>query len=191
MKAKQWLKTFQRALALLPRAERERAADYYAELFADRMEAGEEEESIARELGDPSAAARAVLSESGAGEAAPAARKAGRPGWQKALLACGIGIPAVIAIIALGCIAVALATSGVLLILAGLGGTGSAFLLIAFEGFSGGLLALGGIMLAAAGVGCMLAPPLLLLIRLLFKLCGTVWGGTAALVRGKREGQAK
>ena len=191
MKAKQWLKTFQRALALLPRAERERAADYYAELFADRMEAGEEEESIARELGDPAAAARAVLSESGAGEAAPAARKAGRPGWQKALLACGIGIPAVIAIIALGCIAVALATSGVLLILAGLGGTGSAFLLIAFEGFSGGLLALGGIMLAAAGVGCMLAPPLLLLIRLLFKLCGTVWGGTAALVRGKREGHAK
>ena len=191
MKAKQWLKTFQRALALLPRAERERAADYYAELFADRMEAGEEEESIARELGDPAAAARAVLSESGAGEAAPAARKAGRPGWQKALLACGIGVPAVIAIIALGCIAVALATSGVLLILAGLGGTGSAFLLIAFEGFSGGLLALGGIMLAAAGVGCMLAPPLLLLIRLLFKLCGTVWGGTAALVRGKREGQAK
>lgn len=191
MKAKQWLKTFQRALALLPRAERERAADYYAELFADRMEAGEEEESIARELGDPAAAARAVLSESGAGEAAPAARKAGRPGWQKALLACGIGIPAVIAIIALGCIAVALATSGVLLILAGLGGTGSAFLLIAFEGFSGGLLALGGIMLAAAGVGCMLAPPLLLLIRLLFKLCGTVCGGTAALVRGKREGQAK
>lgn len=191
MKAKQWLKTFQRALALLPRAERERAADYYAELFADRMEAGEEEESIARELGDPAAAARAVLSESGAGEAAPAARKSGRPGWQKALLACGIGIPAVIAIIALGCIAVALATSGVLLILAGLGGTGSAFLLIAFEGFSGGLLALGGIMLAAAGVGCMLAPPLLLLIRLLFKLCDTVWGGTAALVRGKREGQAK
>ena len=191
MKAKQWLKTFQRALALLPRAERERAADYYAELFADRMEAGEEEESIARELGDPAAAARAVLSESGAGEAAPAARKAGRPGWQKALLACGIGIPAVIAIIALGCIAVALATSGVLLILAGLGGTGSAFLLIAFEGFSGGLLALGGIMLAAAGVGCMLAPPLLLLIRLLFKLCGTVWGGTAALVRGKREGPGK
>ena len=191
MKAKQWLKTFQRALALLPRAERERAADYYAELFADRMEAGEEEESIARELGDPAAAARAVLSESGAGEAAPAARKAGRPGWQKALLACGIGIPAVIAIIALGCIAVALATSGVLLILAGLGSTGSAFMLIAFEGFSGGLLALGGIMLAAAGVGCMLAPPLLLLIRLLFKLCGTVWGGTAALVRGKREGQAK
>ena len=191
MKAKQWLKTFQRALALLPRAERERAADYYAELFADRMEAGEEEESIARELGDPAAAARAVLSESGAGEAAPAARKAGRPGWQKALLACGIGIPAVIAIIALGCIAVALATGGGLLILAGLGGTGSAFLLIAFEGFSGGLLALGGIMLAAAGVGCMLAPPLLLLIRLLFKLCGTVWGGTAALVRGKREGQAK
>ena len=137
-----------------------------------------------------------------AGARAPAAGRAGArgrllcralcgPGWQKALLACGIGIPAVIAIIALGCIAVALATSGVLLILAGLGGTGSAFLLIAFEGFSGGLLALGGIMLAAAGVGCMLAPPLLLLIRLLFKLCGTVWGGTAALVRGKREGQAK
>lgn len=191
MKAKQWLKTFQRALALLPRAERERAADYYAELFADRMEAGEEEESIARELGDPAAAARAVLSESGAGETVPTARKAGRPGWQKALLACGIGIPAVIAIIALGCIAVALATSGALLILAGLGGTGSALLLIAFEGFSGGLLAMGGIMLAAAGVSCMLAPPLLLLIRLLFKLCGTVWGGAAALVRGKREGQAK
>lgn len=184
MKAKQWLKTFQRALALLPRAERERAADYYAELFADRMEAGEEEESIARELGDPAAAARAVLSESGAGEAAPAARKAGRPGWQKALLACGIGIPAVIAIIALGCIAVALATSGVLLILAGLGGTGSAFLLFAFEGFSGGLLALGGLMLAAAGVGCLLAPPLLALERLLLGLCGRIWKETANFVQG-------
>ena len=36
MTAKQWLKAFQKALAPLPRAERERAADYYAELFADR-----------------------------------------------------------------------------------------------------------------------------------------------------------
>ena len=67
MTAKQWLKAFQKALAPLPRAERERAADYYAELFADRAEAGEAEETIARELGDPAAAARAVLCESGAG----------------------------------------------------------------------------------------------------------------------------
>ena len=69
MTAKQWLKAFQKALAPLPRAERERAADYYAELFADRAEAGEAEETIARELGDPAAAARAVLCESGAGNA--------------------------------------------------------------------------------------------------------------------------
>ena len=33
MTAKQWLKAFQKALAPLPRAERERAADYYAELL--------------------------------------------------------------------------------------------------------------------------------------------------------------
>ena len=52
MTAKQWLKAFQKALAPLPRAERERAADYYAELFADRAEAGEAEETIARELGE-------------------------------------------------------------------------------------------------------------------------------------------
>lgn len=200
MTAKQWLKAFQKALAPLPRAERERAADYYAELFADRAEAGEAEETIARELGDPAAAARAVLCESGAGgngaggnggTGAGKAPRAGRAGWLKALLACGVGIPAVAAIIALGSIAVAIAASDAILVLAGLGGTGGAFVLLAAEGFAGGLLAIGGLMLAAAGVGCLLAPPLLLLIRLLFKLCGTVWGGTAALVRGKREGQAK
>lgn len=180
MTAKQWLKAFQKALAPLPRAERERAADYYAELFADRAEAGEAEETIARELGDPAAAARAVLCESGAGKAP----RAGRAGWLKALLACGVGIPAVAAIIALGCIAVAIAASDAILVLAGLGGTGGAFVLLAAEGFAGGLLAIGGLMLAAAGVGCLLAPPLLALARLLFRLCGRIWKETANFVQG-------
>ena len=197
MTAKQWLKAFQKALAPLPRAERERAADYYAELFADRAEAGEAEETIARELGDPAAAARAVLCESGAGNAnggngaggnggtgAGKAPRAGRAGWLKALLACGVGIPAVAAIIALGCIAVALAASDAILVLAGLGGTGGAFVLLAAEGFAGGLLAIGGLMLAAAGVGCLLAPPLLALARLLFRLCGRIWKETANFVQG-------
>ena len=197
MTAKQWLKAFQKALAPLPRAERERAADYYAELFADRAEAGEAEETIARELGDPAAAARAVLCESGAGNAnggtgaggnggtgAGKAPRAGRAGWLKALLACGVGIPAVAAITALGCIAVAIAASDAILVLAGLGGTGGAFVLLAAEGFAGGLLAIGGLMLAAAGVGCLLAPPLLALARLLFRLCGRIWKETANFVQG-------
>ena len=198
MTAKQWLKAFQKALAPLPRAERERAADYYAELFADRAEAGEAEETIARELGDPAAAARAVLCESGAGNAnggtgagnanggsgAGDAPRAGRAGWLKALLACGVGIPAVAAIIALGSIAVAIAASDAILVLAGLGGTGGAFVLLAAEGFAGGLLAIGGLMLAAAGVGCLLAPPLLALARLLLGLCGRIWKETANFVQG-------
>lgn len=189
MTAKQWLKAFQKALAPLPRAERERAADYYAELFADRAEAGEAEETIARELGDPAAAARAVLCESGAGNAnggsgAGGAPRAGRAGWLKALLACGVGIPAVAAVTALGCIAVALAASDAILVLAGLGGTGGAFVLLAAEGFAGGLLAIGGLMLAAAGVGCLLAPPLLALARLLLGLCGRIWKETANFVQG-------
>ena len=193
MTAKQWLKAFQKALAPLPRAERERAADYYAELFADRAEAGEAEETIARELGDPAAAARAVLCESGAGgngaggnggSGAVGAPRAGRAGWLKALLACGVGIPAVAAIIALGCIAVAMTASDAILVLAGLGGTGGAFVLLAVEGFAGGLLAIGGLMLAAAGVGCLLAPPLLALARLLFRLCGRIWKETANFVQG-------
>ena len=193
MTAKQWLKAFQKALAPLPRAERERAADYYAELFADRAEAGEAEETIARELGDPAAAARAVLCESGAGgngaggnggTGAVGAPRAGRAGWLKALLACGVGIPAVAAIIALGSIAVAIAASDAILVLAGLGGTGGAFVLLAAEGFAGGLLAIGGLMLAAAGVGCLLAPPLLALARLLFRLCGRIWKETANFVQG-------
>lgn len=197
MTAKQWLKAFQKALAPLPRAERERAADYYAELFADRAEAGEAEETIARELGDPAAAARAVLCESGAGNAnggtgaggnggtgAGKAPRAGRAGWLKALLACGVGIPAVAAIIALGSIAVAIAASDAILVLAGLGGTGGAFVLLAAEGFAGGLLAIGGLMLAAAGVGCLLAPPLLALERLLLGLCGRIWKETANFVQG-------
>lgn len=188
MTAKQWLKAFQKALAPLPRAERERAADYYAELFADRAEAGEAEETIARELGDPAAAARAVLCESGAGgnggTGAGKAPRAGRAGWLKALLACGVGIPAVAAIIALGSIAVAIAASDAILVLAGLGGTGGAFVLLAVEGFAGGLLAIGGLMLAAAGVGCLLAPPLLALARLLLGLCGRIWKETANFVQG-------
>ena len=188
MTAKQWLKAFQKALAPLPRAERERAADYYAELFADRAEAGEAEETIARELGDPAAAARAVLCESGAGgnggTGAGKAPRAGRAGWLKALLACGVGIPAVAAITALGCIAVAIAASDAILVLAGLGGTGGAFVLLAVEGFAGGLLAIGGLMLAAAGVGCLLAPPLLALERLLLGLCGRIWKETANFVQG-------
>ena len=193
MTAKQWLKAFQKALAPLPRAERERAADYYAELFADRAEAGEAEETIARELGDPAAAARAVLCESGAGgngaggnggTGAVGAPRAGRAGWLKALLACGVGIPAVAAIIALGSIAVAIAASDAILVLAGLGGTGGAFVLLAAEGFAGGLLAIGGLMLAAAGVGCLLAPPLLALERLLLGLCGRIWKETANFVQG-------
>ena len=193
MTAKQWLKAFQKALAPLPRAERERAADYYAELFADRAEAGEAEETIARELGDPAAAARAVLCESGArgngaggngGTGAGKAPRAGRAGWLKALLACGVGIPAVAAIIALGSIAVAIAASDAILVLAGLGGTGGAFVLLAAEGFAGGLLAIGRLMLAAAGVGCLLAPPLLALARLLFRLCGRIWKETANFVQG-------
>ena len=57
-------------------------------------------------------------------------------------------------------------------------------MLLAAEGFAGGLLAIGGLMLAAAGVGCLLAPPLLALARLLFRLCGRIWKETANFVQG-------
>ena len=181
MTAKQWLKRYRAALSPLPKAERERAAEYYAELFADRAEAGESEEAIARDLGDPARAAGALLAESGA------AAKKGRGAGRRVLLAVLMGIPACAATAVLWAVLVALPASFVLTALCGLGGAGFFVWTLAAEGFAGGALALCGTSLAAAGAGAMLLVPALLLSRLLLRLCNRMWRSIADFARGEGE----
>ena len=61
MTENQWIGQFKRQLSPLPAKEREQAAAYYRELFADRKEAGAEEEAVAAELGSPQEAAQRPL----------------------------------------------------------------------------------------------------------------------------------
>ena len=186
MTAKQWLKKFKAALSPLPKAEREKAAEYYAELFADRREAGESEEAIARSLGDAAAAAAALLAESGV---EPAAAKK-RGGGERILLAVLLGIPACAATAALWAVLIAVPGSCILAALSGLGGAGFFVWVLLAEGFAGGALALCGAALAAAGAAAMLLAPALLLSGLLLRLCRRMWGAIGAFARGEREVRA-
>lgn len=61
MNINEWQKTLLKQLKSLPSDERRRIAEYYDELFADRMDAGQKEADIVDALGDPANAAEKIL----------------------------------------------------------------------------------------------------------------------------------
>ena len=63
MTFRQWEKAFKKRLSRLPGEERERALDYYAELYGDKLDAGNSEREIVRGFGDPKAAADKIVAE--------------------------------------------------------------------------------------------------------------------------------
>ncbi len=65
MTKKEFLKRIKKGLASLNRQERERIADYYAEMIDDRIECGKTEEEAVEEIGSPETIARNTLNEAG------------------------------------------------------------------------------------------------------------------------------
>lgn len=183
MTENQWIGQFKRQLSPLPAKEREQAAAYYRELFADRKEAGAEEEAVAAELGSPQEAAQKVLEESGvqAKTSSPARTVGG------VLLMIFASIPAAIVLAALGAAGIGLLTAGVACAAAGLLMAVYSFVLMAMEGFAGGLLAQAGIGLGLAAVGLLLLPAFWAAAKGLFYLCKKVIAATAKLIGGKKE----
>ena len=169
--------------APLPAKEREQAAAYYRELFADRKEAGAEEEAVAAELGSPQEAAQKVLEESGVqAKASSPARTVGG-----VLLMIFASIPAAIVLAALGAAGIGLLAAGVACAAAGLLTAVYSFVLMAMEGFAGGLLAQAGIGLGLAAVGLLLLPAFWAAAKGLFYLCKKVTAATAKLIGGRKE----
>ena len=186
MTAKEWLKQFQRTLSSLPREERKKASDYYAEIFQDKAESGIPEEETVRELGDPASAAQAILNESGAKAASSGKAGFGRTCLVLLLFVC-VGIPALLTLASLAIAGAAVFLSGFVLILAGLVAVAYTIVQAILGGFSVIFWANLGIGLAIAGIGCLLVPPFLGLTKFLFRLCGTIFTKTGQWIRGKRE----
>ena len=53
MKRTEWEKQLLKNLKALPKTERERIAEYYREMYNDKLDAGFSPEEILREFGDP------------------------------------------------------------------------------------------------------------------------------------------
>lgn len=86
MTKNEFMKKLKRRIAALPRAERNKALDYYSELIDERIEAGFTEEAATAEIGDVKAAAESVIAE--AKERGVKMRMTG--GWWIAGLICGV-----------------------------------------------------------------------------------------------------
>ena len=60
----EWFEKFEAELGAILGDEKERAKEYYEELFADKQEQGVSEEEIINEFGSPETAAKKILEES-------------------------------------------------------------------------------------------------------------------------------
>jgi uncharacterized membrane protein len=80
MTLKQWERRLVNALKGLPKAERERAVEYYREIYGDKLEAGCTEEEILKEFGAPEECAQTILSE-GRGEEVVVKPTTGKTGY--------------------------------------------------------------------------------------------------------------
>lgn len=65
MTYKEWEKKLINFLQPLPKEERLAAAEYYREMYGDKLESGSTPEEILQEFGEPSACAERILSENG------------------------------------------------------------------------------------------------------------------------------
>lgn len=61
MRKDEWFLQFERRLHTLPTAEKQRAIDYYKELYSDKYEAGMSENDILLSFGSPEEAAREII----------------------------------------------------------------------------------------------------------------------------------
>lgn len=63
MTKREWEKKFMSALKKLPKNERQKSLEFYREMYTDKKDAGESEESILKEFGNPYACADKILEE--------------------------------------------------------------------------------------------------------------------------------
>ena len=194
-----WFRGLEKGLRPLPKAERRAALCYFEEMYCDRLDAGEEPESILRAFGPPARAAARFLEENakaapaaGQGEACACGRADGASGGNKrhpllaAVLFVLCGIPALAMLLALAATALALAVCGPVFIAAGL----ADFVYFFVQLCSGGGAACAahlGIGLGLAGLGCLFIPLFLFLGKKLIALCGKVLAGTGRLLCGKKK----
>ena len=190
MNKKQWFRRFEKALSSLPRAERAEAAQYYRELYEDRLESGETEEAIVATFGLPEQAAAEILRDKGEGAARPAASDAavtfGRAVAVIFLFIC-VGLPVLACVFAVAVAAGALSISGFALALGGVAQTACFLTLFFLRGFPFGFLAQTGLGVALAGAGLLLIPLFLFCAGHLFRFCLKFLKATMRLIRDKRS----
>ena len=59
----EWEKIFLDNLAAIPEAERFKMAEYYREIYGDKLEAGQTPDEVLAEFGDPKECAKRILKE--------------------------------------------------------------------------------------------------------------------------------
>ena len=193
MTFRQWEKAFKKRLSRLPGEERERALDYYAELYGDKLDAGNSEREIVRGFGDPKAAADKIVAEwaesSSAQSRATRPRTAGDTAARAAvavLLFLFVGLPLLAVVFCLAAAGAALLVSGFAAILAGI--AYDVYFLVQLCMYGGAAyVAHIGIGLATAGAGALLVPLFLCCTKWLFIGCGKIFVLTGRIVSGKKE----
>lgn len=60
-----WLKVFEEELSKLPKADRQKAIEFYREMIEDKIEGGMTEEEVVKSLGNPFDVAEKILKENG------------------------------------------------------------------------------------------------------------------------------
>ena len=195
MTYRQWEKAFRKRLAGLPREERERAADYYGELYGDKRDAGVPESEIVCGFGDPKEAADRIFAEYGGTKAAGGGGEGGRAAtagdtaaraFAAVFLFVFAGLPLLAVVFALAVTAAALFLSGFAILAAGAADCLYFLVQLCING-GAAYLAHVGIGLAAAGAGALCIPLFLYCAKWLFTACGKIFVWTGRIVRGKRE----
>ena len=107
MSAKEWLDILEEKLKRLPKCERQKVIDFYAEIISDKIEDGCGEESVVFSLGNPSDVANKIYQENGidcnAQSAQEETKRSGKPLWSSitvGFFAVAVGVPVVVALIA-------------------------------------------------------------------------------------------
>ena len=190
MTRKQWDKTFRKALHGLSAQEKQAAADYYAELYDDKHDAGMNEEEIMAEFGDPEKAAHRILEEAGISETEKRTATAADTAARAALVVIFgifIGIPLLSVILSVIVTGIAVAVSGAACVIAGIGQFFFSIVLMVTEGVTGAHIAHLGIGVVATGAGMIIIPLFVYLSLLCIKLLRACFIRISNFITGKRR----
>ena len=141
MTQKEWERRLKRCLRPLPKEERTKIAEYYREMYRDKLDAGFPEQTILEEFGSPDLCAARILAEEEAESAVP---------LKKRRRSNRLSVPYVIGMFFLSVLFIIPLTAAVISVITAFGITTASMVIVTISGFAVLLLSLTQLPVAAA-----------------------------------------